>query len=505
MGREDGVSGSSTAWGASELDKHATSRPVERALLSPTTKLAYGFGEMAEGVKTAALETFLFFFYVQVVGLSGSLVGLALLIALVFDGLSDPVIGNVSDNFRSRFGRRHPFLYAAPLPLGVCLFLLFSPPGGLGQWQLFAWLLGFTALGRLMQSFYFVPHMALGAELSTDFRERVSISGYRAMFAYLGRFLVIGVAFTAFFRATPSYPNGQLNPAVYTPFAITCAAIAIVAILTSAAGTQRRARQVYDEGTTNGSLGHGSGSFLANLRTAFRVKAFSIYFFAILISYILGGVQAALNIHLNTYFWKLPPGGIQTVLMLNLLGFMAGTYFTRGLAQRFDKKPVYVICVILSVCMISLPIMLAQVGLYPVDNKGLLIVCLAANTFIAGAIGSPAVVVAGAMLADVADAYEHRFGARCEGFLFGASAFTRKASLGMGAAIAGVALDIIQFPRGVPVDAVPREATVKLALLFGPAMLIFTCIAMSIMWTYPLTRKKHAEILGDLRRRGTTQ
>ena len=92
------------------------------------------------------------------------------------------------------------------------------------------------------------------------------------------------------------------------------------------------------------------------------------------------------------------------------------------------------------------------------------------------------------------------YGARSEDFLFGASAFTRKASLGIGGAIAGVALDLIHFPRGVPVEAVPREATIKLALLYGPAMLIFSCVAMSIMWTYDLTREKHADILRSLGR-----
>ncbi|MCW5761229.1 MAG: MFS transporter, partial [Phenylobacterium sp.] len=177
-----------------------------RERLPLTTKLSYGLGEAAEGVKTATLETFLFFFYVQVVGLSGSLTGLALMIALVFDGVTDPIIGNVSDNFRSRLGRRHPFLYLAPIPLAVCLFLLFSPPAALGQWGLFAWLLGFTAAGRLMQSFYFVPHMALGAELSTDFRERVSVSGFRALFAYIGRLAVLGLAFSVFFKSTEAFP-----------------------------------------------------------------------------------------------------------------------------------------------------------------------------------------------------------------------------------------------------------------------------------------------------------
>lgn len=465
------------------------------------TKLSYGLGEMAEGVKSATLETFLFFYYVQVVGLSGSLTGLALLIALLFDGIADPVIGNVSDNFRSRLGRRHPFLYLAPVPLAVCLFLLFSPPPRGGEWQLFAWLLGFTALGRLMQSFYFVPHMALGAELSADFHERVSVAGFRTLFTYIGRLTVLALAFSLFFRPTETYPDGQLNPSAYTPLAIACGVLVVAVIFTSALGTQRRAQEVYAAGNANGSLANGSGGLIRNLMTAFRVKAFTIYFVAILISYVLGGVQAALNIHVNTYFWRLPPSGVQTVLIVNVFGFMAGAFLARALAHRFDKKPVYVASVVISVSITAGVIALALAGVYPMENKPLLTWLLAASSFASGLTGGPAVVVAGAMLADVADAYQHKFQGRSEGFLFGASAFTRKASLGLGGAIAGVALDIIRFPRGVAADAVPLEATVKLAVLFGPAMLVFTCISMSIMWTYPLSRERHAEILSDLERR----
>jgi Na+/melibiose symporter-like transporter len=467
--------------------------------LSTFTKLSYGLGEAAEGVKGAALETFLFFYYVQVVGLSGSLTGLALMAALLFDGVVDPLIGNLSDNFRSPLGRRHPFLYLAPVPLAVSMILLFSPPDGLAPRGLFAWMLGFTAISRLMQSFYFVPHMALGAELSTDFKERVSVSGYRAMFSYLGRLLSLGIAFSVFFKSTPGFANGQLNRAAYSPFAMTCGAICIAVILLSALGTQKRAKAVYEADRAR-SLASASGGALGNLIRAFGLRAFTVYFTAILISYVLGGVQAALGIHLNTYYWRLPPSGVQIVLLFATLGWMAGFPLSRPLAARFDKKPVYVASVMASVIVGASPIVLAQLGLYPIADQSLLIALLAANAFAASLLGGPAMVVAGAMLADVADAYEHRYGARSEGFLFGASAFTRKASLGIGGAIAGVALDLIHFPRGVPVEAVPREATIKLALLYGPAMLIFSCVAMSIMWTYDLTREKHADILRSLGR-----
>jgi Na+/melibiose symporter-like transporter len=461
-------------------------------------KLSYGLGEMAEGVKTAALETFLFFYYVQVIGLSGSLVGLALLIALLFDGITDPLIGNFSDGIRSRLGRRHPFLYLAPVPLGIALYLLFAPPAGLGEWGLFAWLLGFTAFSRLMQSLYFVPHMALGAELSTDFKERISVSSYRNIFAFAGRLLVLWLAFSIFFRPVPGFPQGQLNGAGYPPFALACAGIALAAILVSAAGTQRRAITVYHALTAAGEPARDH--VLGNLVKAFRLRSFAIFFVAILISYVLGGVQAALGVHVNTFYWELPATGVQSVFFGTAFGFMAGSLFARPLADRLDKKIGYVGSVVTSVAINVSPIALSQIGLFP-DDGWLLTPLLTAFAFFAGLAGGPAMVIAAAMLADIADEYELHYRGRAEGFLFGASAFTRKASLGLGGAFAGVALDLIHFPRGAGVTQVPRDAAVDLAILYGPALFVFTAVSMSIMMMYDLTREKHARILKQLERR----
>ena len=79
------------------------------------TKTAFGVGQIAEGVKNTAFSYFLLFFYHQVLGLSGTLTGLALFIATAFDALTDPLAGSFSDRFRHRFGRRHPFMYASAM------------------------------------------------------------------------------------------------------------------------------------------------------------------------------------------------------------------------------------------------------------------------------------------------------------------------------------------------------------------------------------------------------
>lgn len=95
--------------------------------LTLNTKFAYGFGQLAEGLKNSALGTFVLFYYNQVLGLPGTLAGLALAIALVFDAFTDPLAGSISDNWRGRYGRRHPFMYASAVPLAIAFYLLFSP------------------------------------------------------------------------------------------------------------------------------------------------------------------------------------------------------------------------------------------------------------------------------------------------------------------------------------------------------------------------------------------
>src|SRR3989344_4433935 len=92
-------------------DDAVTDAPVRPAAkrLSLPTKLFYGFGTVAFGVKDQGFSYLLLIFYNQVIGMPAQMVGLVIMIAMIFDAISDPLIGQVSDNWRSRWGRRHPF------------------------------------------------------------------------------------------------------------------------------------------------------------------------------------------------------------------------------------------------------------------------------------------------------------------------------------------------------------------------------------------------------------
>ena len=136
--------------------------------LTATEKWTYAIGNMPFSVKDAAYVNFVVFYYTQVQGLSGTLAGLAMLIALTWDAVSDPIVGSWSDSLRTRWGRRHPLLVAGGVPTALLFLALFAPPGGLGEWGMFAWLLAVSVLLRTFLTLYYIPFSAMGAELSVD-------------------------------------------------------------------------------------------------------------------------------------------------------------------------------------------------------------------------------------------------------------------------------------------------------------------------------------------------
>ena len=126
------------------------------------------------GAKSNGFNYLLLFFYSQVIGLRPDLVSLGILIALMFDAVSDPMVGYISDNFRSRWGRRHPFMYAAGLPVSIAYYFLWSPPQ-LGETGLFLYFVCMAILIRTLITLYEIPAAALVAELTDDYDQRTEM------------------------------------------------------------------------------------------------------------------------------------------------------------------------------------------------------------------------------------------------------------------------------------------------------------------------------------------
>ena len=95
------------------------------------TKLAFGIGSTGEAATNWVFSGLVFFYYNQIIGLPGTLTGIGVFIAMMFDAISDPLVGSISDRFKSKYGRRHPFMFFAPIPTSIALICIFYPPAAM--------------------------------------------------------------------------------------------------------------------------------------------------------------------------------------------------------------------------------------------------------------------------------------------------------------------------------------------------------------------------------------
>lgn len=464
-------------------------------------KLSYGAGQLAEGLKNGALGTFLIFYYSQVLGMSGTLAGLAVGTALFIDALTDPIAGSLSDHWRSKFGRRHPFMVAAMVPLGISFFLLFAPPVR-GDWPLFIWLVVMVNVTRTAMTAYHVPHLALGAELSNDFSARVSLVGFRMFFNIIGGFMATMIGFQFFFAPSAEFPVGQMNGDAYAPFAATLGAIMVISIAWSAWGTRHFIPHLsVPAGHPHVSVGHALKRTFTDMAEALRLPDFRWLFSGVLLVYLMIGTNAALDIYMYTYFWEFSSSEIVVLTPTYALGAVLGLLIAPAFQRRYGKRGALLFGTWTWASLQVLPIVLRLVGFFPENDSEVLVPLLAAGRILQGACAVQANTAFGSAVADVADENELRTGRRQEGVFFATSSFSGKFASGVGSLIAGLALDLIQWPRGAAIRTaadVPPEQIVHLGIVYGPVVVGFSVVTYWCYLHYRLTRERHAEILAEL-------
>src|SRR3546814_378905 len=117
--------------------------------------------------------------------------------ALVFDAFIDPAVGALSDRTRSRWGRRHPWMYAAALPIAIGWLLLWNPPE-MSDGLTYIWLFATAVLVRSAVSCYEVPSQALTPELTSDYDERTRITAWRYLLGWAGGLIMLLLAYQVF-------------------------------------------------------------------------------------------------------------------------------------------------------------------------------------------------------------------------------------------------------------------------------------------------------------------
>lgn len=457
-------------------------------------KLAHGFGAAAFGIKNNGFDYFLLLFYGTVIGLEPGLVGLAILIALVFDAISDPLVGYWSDNFRSKWGRRHPFMYAAALPVALSYFLLWNPPD-LSQFGLFLYLTVLAVLIRTFITFYETPSSALIPELSSDYDERTSIQSYRLFFGWSGgnmmSIIMFGVLLTG--------PLGMMDRDAYATYGVVASLLILAAILVSAIGTHHRIPYLHRPVET-GERFTIKRIFREMFETLSETSFLALFFATVLFS-VATGLSAALAFLMLNYFWAFSEFQIFiwtcTVFFSALLGFLIAPWATK----RIGKKRATIVLGLLAFTIQPAPVLLRLAGVMPENGDPLLFPLVLGINVIDLALIIAVQAVAYSMIADLVESNQLRTGRRSEGVYYAAMTFTRKVTQGLGVAAAGIILSAIAFPQGADPASVPADTLWKLGAAYAPSLLVLWLTALFCLSRYRIDKAEHDENLRKIAER----
>ena len=460
---------------------------------SKLVKVLYSLGQMAQSGGFDTAIGFIFFYYTAVLGLSGALVGAALAISLAFDALVDPLIGSFSDNIHSPLGRRLPLMIGATPLVALSIGFLFSPPHGLGQTGLFAWLTVTSVAARSLISLFNVPYIALGAEMAQDYAERTSVVVYRAIAGIVSGVVCTALGFIVFFSK-----GGLQRPDGYPGYGWSIAAILLVCMATCCLGVWRYAARLPQPDQVAGSIWRRLPGEVAEV---FANRSFRVLFISLVLTFVAVGVNATLNNHAYVYVWRLKSETIQFLGYAYLFGILIGVPIAPVLQKGLEKRDVVLVGLgLLCAALLVLPILRAMGVYVPTGDAAL--PPLEFNSFVAGVGVGFASIAYPSMMADAADEHEHLFGRRREGLYFSGLGFGAKAASGLGVLVAGVCLDLIRFPKEVAGQVgvvLPHDVQTRLVLIWGPGAAAVCVVSMVLLVGYAITRKRHDEISEALR------
>ena len=467
------------------------------------TKVYFGIGAGGEAASMWIFNAVGLIFYQQILGLPAGLAATAMAIAIFVDAITDPLIGAVSDNFRSRFGRRHPFLLMAPIPLALCVFLIFHPPQFVVESTslLFSWLCLFTVLQRTFQTFYVVPHLAMGAELSTDYLERTRVMSFNNLFSLYGTMFMHSISWFLVFGFLFADQGGQLYRPAYTWIAMTACATILLSIFACAFGTKDKIELLKHRQNTRQSA-VSLRSFYSDIWSVLHNRNYLFLLLGLFFLSLTIGTHETLSIYMVTFFWELSAYQIGFLIINNIIGVHVGFFLAARLHERFDKRWTIALSAVGLSVFWSMGVNLALLGVAPTNGSWTLvgfIIFLGSFSSFFGAVLNISVMSA---LADIADQHELDSGLRLEGIFYSARAFFSKAMIAVGHIVAGVAL---QFYVMLPPKSVPGEVSgdviFRLGIVDGPLAMVGGVIAGIVYLGYRIDKVAHAEIQKRLNER----
>ncbi|MEL6862564.1 MAG: MFS transporter [Pseudomonadota bacterium] len=459
------------------------------------TRIAYGIGGAAGGIKNNGFEYVLLLFYSQVLGLPAVLVVLAMGIALVLDAVSDPVVGYWSDNWRSKYGRRHPFMYATLVPVAIAYFLVWNPPGALSGAGLFAWLIVMTVAVRLSYTLFEVPHHALAAELSQDYDARTSLMSFRYFFAWVGGLTVQVILFAQLLQPSEGDPAGFFHLPGWHAYGLLGASCIFAAVLITSLGTHSHIPHLKAPPPKRKIT---LGRVLGEVWETASNPSFRALFVATLFGFIASGTSASLNQYINGFFWEFTGDQIAGLTFAVFFSPLIALILAPIAGRVFGKKRAAIIVGIFAFTIAPAPVFARLLGLLPANGTPELYNIILIVTVIDIALIIAYQIIAAAMVADIVEQSELETGRRSEGVFFAGISFIRKLSQFSGLFLASIILSVAAITPGSRAADVSAESVRSLGWGYALVLLSIWMLMLLAISFYKISREDHEKNLQAL-------
>ncbi len=441
--------------------------PMAPKRLGLGSKLGFGVADLGGNLFFTAMGFWTLFYLTDVVGIPAAVAGAVFWIGKLWDAVTDPLAGFLSDRTRTPLGRRRPWMLAGALPLFLSMWLFFSKPAFDEPWALVAWATLALMLLNTAYTAVNIPYNSLTPDLTDDYHERTSLNGWRFGFAVVGT-MIGAAAVQPLVAAFPSQGTGfsAAGAALGAVMAVT----ALVTAVSVREGPHSRA-PVPKEG------------FVETFAVVFRDRAYLVILFTYALH--LTGLAFVQGVLVYYFKWLYRDEGAATLAMVILLVVaMAFIPVSVLVSKRIGKKRTYQICfAILSV---------ATLAVWAFGHRFGMGFFYGAMVFAGVGVGF-GYAAPWAMLPDVVELDALRTGKRKEGAFYGVWTFMNKVGAALAAGLSGLALQLAGYDAALTTQPDSVLAAIRVVIGLVPAFVFLA--ALLLVERYPIDEKRYKEIM----------
>ena len=437
--------------------------------ISRKEKLFYGLGDLSANILLAAFSFYLLFFMVSVGGLKPALASLVFLVAKIWDAVTDVWMGRISDNTKSKFGKRRVYMIFGAVPFGMMFIILWLCPFSVetSQFVKFIYYMMAYCLFNTTYTIVYVPYNSLTANITDDYDQRSSLTTTRIVLANVG--LILGAALFGLFAGDNTIFSEIFADAGYAQFdavknsylisSAIFGLLAAVIMLISGLNVKER---------YTGSEEKNPYGMFKTLSQFIKMKEFR-YTTAYYLTSMLGfDILLALFIFYIQDSLGYAPDGILSMIFvaIPLLVAMVTSVIWDKLSAKFEKHRVYLFSVILTSVGLIIALLVpafkgemyqsATASFGELFSSGTSIVLLLA-VFVVGCGMSGIQILPYASIPDIVELDEYTYGVRREGAYYGVQSFMYKLSNGVSLALVSLLLQLFRYKETPFLDEVTGE------------------------------------------------